>query len=88
MYELSFDIKKFVNSGPNFNHFIDLWDIVGRNAVFNIVKEVRFNRSKTNRSTTTIDKECFIWGIRSIFQYMIIVKWALRTFICLIADER
>ena len=39
-----------------------------RNTAFDIVKEVRLERSKASRSTKIIDKKSVIQGVRSTFK--------------------
>ncbi len=65
---MSLGVNKLVNVCSNSNYFIDLRDILERNAAFDIVKEVRLEQSKASRSTKVIDKKSAIWGVRSIFK--------------------
>ncbi len=64
----SFSVDKLVGGGSNSNYFIDLTDILDRNAALDIVKEVRLEWSKASRSTKIIDKKSVIWGMRSAFK--------------------
>ncbi len=68
VYKSSLGVNKLVDSGSNSNYFIDLRDILDRNAAFDIVKEVRLEWSKASRSTKIIDKKSVIWGMRSTFK--------------------
>ncbi len=59
-----------MDGGSNYNYFVELQDILDRNAEFGIVKEVRLERGKASRSTKIIDKKSVIWGVRSTFKDM------------------
>ncbi len=59
-----------MDGGSNYNYFVELQDILDRNAEFGIVKEVRLEEGKASRSTKIIDKKSVIWGVRSTFKDM------------------
>ncbi len=65
---MSLGVNKLVDGGSNSNYFIDLRDILDKNAAIDIVKEVRLERSKASRSTKIIDKKSVIRGMRSTFK--------------------
>ncbi len=64
----SLGVNKLVGGGSNSNYFIDLRNILDRNAAYDIVKEVRLQWSKASRSTQIIDKTSVIWGVRGTFK--------------------
>ncbi len=66
--QIVFSVDELVDCGSNSNYFIDHWDILDRNAAFDIVKEVRLERGKSGRSSKVIDKKSVIRGVRSIFK--------------------
>ncbi len=78
MDKSSYSVNKLVDGGSNSNYFIDLRDILDRNAALDIVKEIRLEQSKANRSTKIIDKKIVIWGMRSAFKDMMKIRYALK----------
>ncbi len=70
----SLGIDNLVDDGSKTNDFIDLRDILERNAALDIVKEVRFERRKASRSTKIIVKKSVICSMRSAFKDTIKIR--------------
>ncbi len=70
-------VDKLVNCSANSYYFIDPWNIMDRNAAFDIVKEVRLEWSKASQSTMIVDKKSAIRAMRSMFQDRVEIRWAL-----------
>ncbi len=72
--KLSLGVNKLVDGGSNSNYFIDLRDILDRNAALDIVEEVRLEQGKASRSTKILDKKSVIQEVRSIFKDTMKIK--------------
>ncbi len=57
---MSLGVNKLVDGGSNSNYFVDLRDILDRNAAFDVVKEVRLEWGKASRSTKIVEKKSVI----------------------------
>ncbi len=75
---LSLGINKLVDSGPNFNYFIDLWKTIYRNAEFDIVKEVSVEWIKASQITKVVDKNGVTQGLIFLFHYVMKIVCAFK----------